>query len=144
MVTGSLPFSASDPMEWVHCHIARKPAAFYGSGAKLQFLRLKPSERNPSVGCSPTIPSVATAKPSNSKRCFWSGSIAEPPPPSEVPDACATGQTFFATVLVECPIRGEFHQIGELRHSRSLLSGGLSPRPIACRAGRRLSLQVSV
>src|SRR5262245_43394070 len=24
-LTGSLPFSASDPMEWVHCHIARKP-----------------------------------------------------------------------------------------------------------------------
>src|SRR5262249_4382264 len=26
-LTGSLPFSASDPMEWVHCHIARKPAS---------------------------------------------------------------------------------------------------------------------
>src|SRR5262245_55173827 len=26
MLTGSLPFTASDPMEWVHCHIARKPA----------------------------------------------------------------------------------------------------------------------
>jgi PAS domain S-box-containing protein len=25
MVTGSLPFTAADPMEWVHCHIARKP-----------------------------------------------------------------------------------------------------------------------
>ncbi|WP_018420701.1 PAS domain S-box protein [Paraburkholderia tuberum] len=25
MLTGALPFSASDPMEWVHCHIARKP-----------------------------------------------------------------------------------------------------------------------
>jgi PAS domain S-box-containing protein len=25
MLTGSLPFVASDPMEWVHCHIARKP-----------------------------------------------------------------------------------------------------------------------
>jgi PAS domain S-box-containing protein len=25
-LTGSLPFTASDPMEWVHCHIARKPA----------------------------------------------------------------------------------------------------------------------
>jgi len=22
---GSLPFTASDPMEWIHCHIARKP-----------------------------------------------------------------------------------------------------------------------
>jgi PAS domain S-box-containing protein len=25
LVTGSLPFSASEPMEWIHCHIARKP-----------------------------------------------------------------------------------------------------------------------
>ena len=25
MLTGSLPFKASDPMEWVYCHIARKP-----------------------------------------------------------------------------------------------------------------------
>ena len=27
MLTGSPPFTASDPMEWVHCHIARQPAA---------------------------------------------------------------------------------------------------------------------
>jgi PAS domain S-box-containing protein len=27
MLTGHLPFTASDPMEWVHCHIARQPAA---------------------------------------------------------------------------------------------------------------------
>jgi serine/threonine protein kinase len=26
MLTGSLPFTASDAMEWVHCHIARRPA----------------------------------------------------------------------------------------------------------------------
>ena len=26
MLTGELPFDASDPMEWVHCHIARQPA----------------------------------------------------------------------------------------------------------------------
>jgi serine/threonine protein kinase len=25
MLTGALPFSAADPMEWVHCHVARKP-----------------------------------------------------------------------------------------------------------------------
>ena len=25
MLTGLLPFAASDPMEWVHCHIARRP-----------------------------------------------------------------------------------------------------------------------
>src|SRR5262249_7605254 len=26
MATGALPFSAADPMEWIHCHIAREPA----------------------------------------------------------------------------------------------------------------------
>jgi PAS domain S-box-containing protein len=26
MLTGKLPFTAADPMEWVHCHIARRPA----------------------------------------------------------------------------------------------------------------------
>lgn len=26
MLTGGLPFKASEPMEWVHCHIARQPA----------------------------------------------------------------------------------------------------------------------
>src|SRR5213078_4556668 len=35
MVTGRLPFSASDPMEWVHCHVARQP--------------VPPSERLPGV-----------------------------------------------------------------------------------------------
>ena len=25
MLTGALPFSASDPMDWVHCHLARQP-----------------------------------------------------------------------------------------------------------------------
>jgi PAS domain S-box-containing protein len=27
LLTGDLPFAASDPMEWVHCHIARTPPA---------------------------------------------------------------------------------------------------------------------
>ena len=27
MLTGVLPFAASDPMEWIHCHIARQPIA---------------------------------------------------------------------------------------------------------------------
>jgi serine/threonine protein kinase len=25
LLTGALPFSASEPMEWIHCHIARQP-----------------------------------------------------------------------------------------------------------------------
>lgn len=27
MLTGTLPFNASDPMEWIHCHLARQPLA---------------------------------------------------------------------------------------------------------------------
>jgi Protein kinase domain len=27
VLTGTLPFTASDPMEWVHCHIARQPVS---------------------------------------------------------------------------------------------------------------------
>ena len=27
MLTGALPFTASDPMEWAHCHVARQPLA---------------------------------------------------------------------------------------------------------------------
>jgi serine/threonine protein kinase len=27
MLTGALPFDATDPLEWVHCHIARQPVA---------------------------------------------------------------------------------------------------------------------
>jgi serine/threonine protein kinase len=27
MLTGTLPFTAAEPMEWVHCHIARRPVA---------------------------------------------------------------------------------------------------------------------
>ena len=27
MLTGVLPFAAADPLEWVHCHIARQPVA---------------------------------------------------------------------------------------------------------------------
>ena len=26
MLTGALPFAAADPLEWVHCHVAREPA----------------------------------------------------------------------------------------------------------------------
>jgi serine/threonine protein kinase len=27
MLTGALPFTAADPVEWIHCHIARRPIA---------------------------------------------------------------------------------------------------------------------
>jgi serine/threonine protein kinase len=27
MLTGALPFTATDPMEWVHCHLARRPVS---------------------------------------------------------------------------------------------------------------------
>jgi PAS domain S-box-containing protein len=26
MLTGTLPFAAADPLEWIHCHVARRPA----------------------------------------------------------------------------------------------------------------------
>ena len=32
LLTGGLPFTANDPMEWVHCHIARQPAPLRGRG----------------------------------------------------------------------------------------------------------------
>jgi serine/threonine protein kinase len=34
MLTGSLPFKASDPMEWVHCHIARMPVTQGAHGSR--------------------------------------------------------------------------------------------------------------
>lgn len=27
MLTDALPFTAAEPMEWIHCHIARQPLA---------------------------------------------------------------------------------------------------------------------
>jgi serine/threonine protein kinase len=27
MLTGAMPFTAADPMEWVHCHLARQPVS---------------------------------------------------------------------------------------------------------------------
>jgi PAS domain S-box-containing protein len=33
MLTGQLPFTAADPMEWVHCHIARQPVPPIERGA---------------------------------------------------------------------------------------------------------------
>lgn len=33
MLVGHLPFEARDPMEWVHCHIARAPASLHDNGA---------------------------------------------------------------------------------------------------------------
>src|SRR5438132_1490731 len=54
MLTGDLPFTASDPMEWVHCHIARRPAPpadrrgdvpGVGSAIVLKLLAKTPEER---------------------------------------------------------------------------------------------------
>jgi serine/threonine protein kinase len=33
MLTGQLPFTATDPMEWVHCHVARQPVPPNDRGA---------------------------------------------------------------------------------------------------------------
>jgi PAS domain S-box-containing protein len=36
MLTGALPFTASDPMEWIHCHIARTPTPPHERAANIQ------------------------------------------------------------------------------------------------------------
>lgn len=41
MLTGVLPFTASDPMEWVHCHIARRPALPSGLPAPVAAILMK-------------------------------------------------------------------------------------------------------
>ena len=45
MLTGELPFAASDPMEWVHCHVARRPVPpgerFAGVPAPLSAIVMK-------------------------------------------------------------------------------------------------------
>ena len=50
MLTGELPFAASDPMEWVHCHIARQPAPlgerFAGVPAPLSAIVMKLLAKN--------------------------------------------------------------------------------------------------
>ncbi len=35
MLTGILPFTASDPMEWIHCHVARTPRPITEQGAHI-------------------------------------------------------------------------------------------------------------
>jgi PAS domain S-box-containing protein len=45
MLTGTLPFTAADPMEWVHCHIARQPvppdARTVGTPTALSLITMK-------------------------------------------------------------------------------------------------------
>ena len=42
MLTGRLPFTAADPMEWVHCHIARQADAA-GRAVERVFRRRSPA-----------------------------------------------------------------------------------------------------
>ena len=43
MLTGTLPFTAADPMEWVHCHIARQPVPPDAAGEGNSRDRSRPS-----------------------------------------------------------------------------------------------------
>ena len=70
MVTGALPFVASDPMEWVHCHIARQP--------------VPPAERVKDLpgpvsaivlSCSPRLPRNAIRPPRASRVIFAAASL---------------------------------------------------------------------
>jgi serine/threonine protein kinase len=51
MLTGTLPFKASEPMEWIHCHIARQPVPpgerTLGIPAMLSAIVLKLLAKNP-------------------------------------------------------------------------------------------------
>jgi PAS domain S-box-containing protein len=80
MLTGSLPFRASDPMEWVHCHIARRPVPPHErvksvptwlSAIVMKLIAKTPEERY----------QTATGLESDLRRCLaeWEahGSIAE-------------------------------------------------------------------
>ena len=67
MLTGSLPFTASDPMEWVHCHIARKP--------------VPPSER---VG---NVPAAVSADHHEAARQDGRGALPDRRRPGERPPA---------------------------------------------------------
>src|SRR5262249_25798868 len=50
MFTGVLPFAASDPIEWIHCHVARKPtppsARAHGIPAPVEAIILKLLAKN--------------------------------------------------------------------------------------------------
>jgi predicted ATPase/two-component sensor histidine kinase len=50
MLAGALPFTASDPMEWVHCHIARQPRSLHtrvtGIPEQISVIVLKLLEKN--------------------------------------------------------------------------------------------------
>lgn len=51
LLTGTLPFAAADPMEWIHCHIARKPQSpgerVSGIPQAVEFIVLKLLAKNP-------------------------------------------------------------------------------------------------
>jgi len=51
MLTGAQPFRASEPMEWIHCHIARQPVhpgeRVAGIPAVLSAIVLKLLAKNP-------------------------------------------------------------------------------------------------
>src|SRR5258708_399365 len=65
MLTGSLPFVASDPLEWVHCHIARQPPPpserrddlpRLVSAMVTQLVATAPPERSPTPPPGPPAP----------------------------------------------------------------------------------------
>src|SRR5258708_18763051 len=64
MLTGALPFSAADPMAWVHCHVARQP--------------VPPSERVPAVPAQiSSIVMKLLAKPAEDRYQTAAGVVAD-------------------------------------------------------------------
>ena len=60
LLTGQLPFTARDPMELVHCHIARRPVPPHVRRARISGRRLATS----SCGCWRSARRIATRAPS--------------------------------------------------------------------------------
>ena len=77
MLTGALPFTAADPMEWVHCHLARRPVAPAERRSEVAHRHLRnrheatreDGRRSLSDGRRPRAAISATARPNgNAKR----------------------------------------------------------------------------
>ena len=56
MLTGVLPFAAADPLEWVHCHIARQPVAPADRGPVPELLSAITMRLSPRMRRSATRP----------------------------------------------------------------------------------------
>ena len=97
MLTGKLPFEANDPVEWVHCHIARMPPSPSElvpevpeplARMVLKLLAKMPEDRYQSAGglwpiCSGALPNGRRAGESRRSRSAKHDILEPPPDPAE-------------------------------------------------------------